>query len=68
MEKIINCKTEDGKLKFLVKWKDRSEDENEWIGEELFDTVKIINEFYKNIHRKDQEEQTKSIEEDQGKI
>ena len=32
-----------------------SEDENEWIGEEQlkFDTIEIINNYYKNLHRKD---------------
>ena len=55
IEKIIDSRNNKGKLQFLVKWKNYSDEENEWIGEEMFDTVEIIDEYFKRIHRKDQE-------------
>ena len=55
IEEIIDSRNNKGKLQFLVKWKNYSDEENEWIGEEMFDTVEIIDEYFKRIHRKDQE-------------
>ena len=66
IKEILDHKTEKGKIKYLVKWKN-DKLENEWVDENNFDTVEIINEYYKKIHRKDQEETTSPIEKKRGR-
>ena len=66
IKEILDHKTEKGKIKYLVKWKN-DKLQNEWVDENNFDTVEIINEYYKKIHRKDQEETTSPIENKRGR-
>ncbi len=49
-------------IEYLVKCKDFDETENEWVPEELFDSVDLFNEYNNAIHRKDQTEVTSPIE------
>jgi hypothetical protein len=62
VEKILDHRMVNNKYEFFVKWKNLSELENEWIKEDDFGTVEIINDYWKLIHRKDQPEQTAPIE------
>lgn len=38
-------------IEYLVKWKNLSEEENEWVPEDHFDDIKKINEYNSKIHR-----------------
>jgi hypothetical protein len=62
VEKILDSRNEKGKIEYLVRWKGLGPEEDEWLGEEFFDTVEVINEYYKNIHRIDQQETNSPIE------
>jgi hypothetical protein len=41
-----------------MKWKGHDENENEWVREDNFGTVDIIDKYSKYIHRKNQSETT----------
>ena len=60
LDKRKNRKTDT--IEYLIKWKDFDDSENEWISEELFDGVELINSYNNTIHRKDQAEFTSPVE------
>ncbi|CAM5998937.1 unnamed protein product [Sphagnum balticum] len=63
VEKILEHRfDEKNNVSYLVKWKDHDASENEWVTEDNFGTMEIINEYWKSIHRKDQPETTSPIE------
>ncbi|CAF0989556.1 unnamed protein product [Brachionus calyciflorus] len=49
VERILNNRFRNGTKKYLVKWKDFPEEENEWLPEELFDSREIIDEYNNGI-------------------
>jgi hypothetical protein len=50
-------KNEDDIIEYLVKWKNLSDDENEWVPEDHFDDVKIINDFNSKLYRNNEQEE-----------
>ena len=46
----------------MVKWKDLNESENQWVPEENFDELKIIQDFNQNPHRDINQEHVSPIE------
>ena len=46
----------------MVKWKDLNESENQWVPEENFDELKIIQDFNQNLHRDINQEHVSPIE------
>jgi len=39
-------------VEYKVRWKDYGEDEDQWFAEELFDELKIVNEFNERMNSK----------------
>ena len=64
IEKILNKRVNNttNKVEYLVKWVDFDDTHNEWLSEEYFDELKLINEYNKSIHRLNQPEITSPIE------
>ena len=46
VKEVINDRKIDNKLVYLVKWKDNSKDS--WVKEEDFQTIEVINDYWKN--------------------
>ena len=49
-------------IEYLVKWKEFDETHNEWLSEDKFDDVEIINEYNSRMHRVQEIEQTRPVE------
>ena len=64
IEKILDKRKNSGnqKIEYLVKWKDLNESENQWVPEENFDELKIIQDFNQNLHRDINQEHVSPIE------
>ena len=41
------------KVEYLVRWKGLEEEEDQWVAEELFDELKIINEFNEQLNNEE---------------
>ena len=52
VEKILTHRynNEEKSYEYFVKWKDFDEDENSWEPESSFDTLDIINKYWKAVH------------------
>ena len=64
IEKILNKRknNDTNKMEYLVKWKNLDETENEWVPEDHFVELKLINEYNAKIHRDMTMEHTSPIE------
>ena len=64
VEKILDKRKNDttDKIEYLVKWKDLDDNENQWVPEDHFDELQIINEFNQRIHSAPTDEQNSPIE------
>ena len=51
IEKILDHRKHGPKFEYSVKWKDYDDSYNEWINEDKFDTLEIINKYWRNIHK-----------------
>ena len=50
VEKILkHRRTSNRKFEYLVKWKDHHSSENSWVQESNFDTIEVINKYWKSI-------------------
>jgi hypothetical protein len=52
VEKILNHRFNQAtkSYEYLVKWKEFDDDENNWEPESSFDTLDIINKYWKKVH------------------
>lgn len=52
VEGILNHRKRKNKYEYLVKWKDENKKINEWIKEDNFDTVEIIQKYWDRRNKK----------------
>ncbi len=64
VEKILEKRKNEStdKIEYLVKWKDLDNNENQWVPEENFDELQIVNDFNQRINSAPTEEQNSPIE------
>ncbi|CAF0856919.1 unnamed protein product [Brachionus calyciflorus] len=67
VEEIIKHRKRNGKIQYLVKWKDFPDDQNEWVNEDDFDTTEIIEEYQRKITKETNQVGLNAVAEIKGK-